>query len=186
MAIGWSPKDYTPFFLTDEPTHTIKEIRAEYSRQRDIAVKRAARFENLGLSEEANYLRNMFPTLKEMQAVIDRTTEENKKLPARKRKKVPTVQDYLARGKATLNERSSSISGMRKIQGSILQISGEVVPLGEILEFDDFMKSWRLSAYSKTLVPSEGAVQILESEDYQALGGSFSTFYSLFREGASK
>ena len=186
MAIGWTPKDYTPFFLTDEPTHTIKEIRAEYSRQRDIAVKRAARFERLGLSEEASYLREMFPTLKEMQKTINQIVEDNRKLPAKKRKRVPTVQDYLSRGKKTLDERASSISGMRKIQGAIAQISGEVVPLGEILEFDDFMKSWRLSAYSKTLVPSEGAVQILESEDYQAIGGSFSTFYALFREEASK
>lgn len=174
---GWTPKDYTPFFLFDEPTHTQREIRAEYSRQRDIAVKRAARFERLGLTDQANYLREMFPTLKEV-------GEVQRQLSA-KGKKSPSVGDFLARGKGILDSAASSLSGVKKLQQTIYDETGEVVPLGKVLEFNDYMKSWRLSAFSRTLVPSDEAKDLYHYGDYQELGGSFSEFYSLFLEGES-
>ena len=38
---SWTPKDYTQFFLIDEPTHTAQEIREEYSRMRSLLYKQA-------------------------------------------------------------------------------------------------------------------------------------------------
>lgn len=179
---GWTPKDYTPFFLFDEPTHTQREIRAEYTRQRDIAVKRANRFEKVGLTAQAEYLREMFPTLKDMDARIRKIEEENKTLPASKQKRVPRTADFLARGKGILDSAAASLSGVRLLQRTIYNETGELVPLGDVLEFNDYMKSWRLSAFSRTLVPSDEAVALYHYGDYQEMGGSFSDFYSLFLE----
>ena len=52
----WTPKDYTPYFLYQEPTHTPQEIRAEYTRVRDILVKRAKRLRNAGFEGRAEYI----------------------------------------------------------------------------------------------------------------------------------
>lgn len=171
---NWTPKDYTPFFLFDEPTHTIKEIRAEYTRQRDIAVKRANRFEAVGLKAQAEYLREMFPKLAE----IDKAKREM----GATRIKSPSVGDYLARGKSVLEQASGSLAGVRQIQKSIFDETGELVPLGDVLPFNEYMRSWRLSAFSRTMVPSGDAADLYNTEDYQELGGSFSDFYSLFLE----
>ena len=171
----WTPKDYTPFFLYDEPTHTQREIRAEYSRLRDIAVKRAARFERLGLTDQADYLREMFPKLSQIDSITAKRAEKGRF--------THPVADFLARGKGILDSASSSLSGVKKLQQTIFDETGEIVPLGKVLEFNDYMRSWRLSAFSRSLVPSDDAKDLYHYGDYQEVGGSFSEFYSLFLEG---
>ena len=44
----WSPADYTPFYLITETTHTMKEVRAEYSRMRTQLIHRVERLEAAG------------------------------------------------------------------------------------------------------------------------------------------
>ena len=176
----WQPHDYTPLFLTDEPTHTIKEIREEYSRNRDIAVKRAKRFERAGMTAQAAYLREIFPTLSEMEKEISAVVEKNKTLPAKKQLKVPSVADYLSRGHATIEERSYGLKGIHELQKLIKEETGEIVPVGEVLAFDQYMKSWRLSAFSKSIVASGDASEMYRDE-YQEIGGSFSDFYTIFK-----
>ena len=178
--MAWSAKDYTPFFLLDDPTHTPGEIRREYSRMRDIAVKRASRLEKSGFKEEAQYIRDNFPTLKAMDAIIESIKKENSKLPKNKRRKVPQVGDYLYQGKSILDERSYSLSGIKVLAGLYEKVVGHEIKLGETLEFHEFMKSWRLSAFSNLLVPSGTAVELQKGE-YQQIGGSFSDFYTLYK-----
>lgn len=164
MAREWSPKDYTPFFLylDQEPVHTPKEIRAEYSKQRDIAVKRANRLAAAGLDAQATYLREMFPKLSEI-------GQNNQ-----------TVAMHLSHGHAILGEMSYSLSGVKKLQSLINEETGEIVPIGEVLSFSEFMKSWRLSAFKMTII-SDLAVQMY-GEEYQDIGGSFSDFYTLYQQ----
>ena len=103
---GWTPKDYTPFFLFDEPTHTPKEIRAEYTRQRDIAMKRANRLEAAGLSAQAEYLRETMPKLAEL-------GKDN-----------VSVAKRLAQGRALYNQQSYSLKGIRQLQKMIESETG--------------------------------------------------------------
>lgn len=159
---GWTPKDYTPFFLFDEPTHTPKEIRAEYTRQRDIAMKRANRLEAAGLSAQAEYLRETMPKLAEL-------GKDN-----------VSVAKRLAQGRALYNQQSYSLKGIRQLQKMIESETGEIVPIGDVLPFNEYMQSWRLSAFSKLLVPS-GDASSLYGEEYQDIGGSFSDFYTLYQ-----
>lgn len=175
----WSPKDYTPFFLFDEPTHSPKEIRAEYTRLRDIAMKRMKRFEKAGLQAQADYLREMLPKLSELPRIQEEAHQQQKRYP---KTKIPEVADLLARGKAILEDASGSLKRVREIQKMIFSETGEIVPIGKVLEFNDYMKSWRLSAFSKLMVPSQDAADLYKTEDYQEIGGSFSEFYSLFLE----
>lgn len=159
---GWTPKDYTPFFLFDEPTHTPKEIRAEYTRQRDIAMKRANRLEAAGLSAQAEYLRETMPKLAEL-------GKDN-----------VSVAKRLAQGRALYNQQSYSLKGIKQLQKMIESETGEIVPIGDVLPFNEYMQSWRLSAFSKLLVPS-GDASSLYGEEYQDIGGSFSDFYTLYQ-----
>lgn len=159
MAIGWSPKDYTPFFLLNEPTHSIKEIRAEYTRQRDILMKRASRMEQYGLTAQAEYLRDLMPKLKDI-----KTNEE--------------VATRLSEGMAQGRKSEYSLKGLRQLQRYFEEQTGEEIALGDVLEFNEFMKSWRLSAFSKNYVLSGEAVS-LYSTDYQEVGGTFAEFYSI-------
>ena len=156
---GWSAKDYTPFALMDEPTHTIKEIRAEYSRQRDIVMKRANRLAEAGLEAQADYLRGLMPKMKDIQ-----TNEE--------------VAARLAEGHAQAGKMEYSMKGLRKLQKYFEQQTGEEVPLGEVLDFNEYMKSWRLSAFSDSYVIS-GDAAAMYGGDYQDIGGTFSEFYSI-------
>lgn len=163
MASFWTPKDYTPFFLFDEPTHTPKEIRAEYTRQRDIAMKRAKRLERAGLSAQAEYLRETMPKLAELG------------------KDEVQIAKRLAQGRALYNQKSYSLKGIKELQKLIEDETGELVPLGEVLSFNEYMESWRLSAFSKALVPS-GEASSLYGGEYQDVGGSFSDFYTLYQQ----
>ena len=160
---GWTPKDYTPFFLFDEPVHTVKEIRAEYSRQRDILIKRAARLEAAGLSEQASYIRETVPKLSEIG------------------KDDVSVAKHLAHGRSLYMQKSYSIKGLKELQKMIESESGEIVPLGDVLPFSEYMQSWRLSAFSKLIVPS-GEASSLYGEEYQEIGGTFSDFYALYQQ----
>lgn len=159
---GWTPKDYTPFFLFDEPTHTPKEIRAEYTRQRDIVMKRANRLEAAGLKAQAEYLRETMPKLAEM-------GKDN-----------VAVAKRLAQGRALYNQQSYSLKGIKQLQKMIESETGEIVPIGDVLPFNEYMQSWRLSAFSKLLMPS-GDASSLYGEEYQDIGGSFSDFYTLYQ-----
>lgn len=160
--MAWEPKDYTQFFLIDEPTHTPREIRAEYARMRDIAMKRAARLDVRGVTAQAEYLREIFPKLADINSA--------------------DVSKMLSRGVSFLHDRAYSLSGLRKIQARINTETGEIVPLGEVLSFNEFMKSWRLSAFSKLIVPSEEAAEMHGTEEYNEIGGSFSDFYVLYKQ----
>lgn len=156
---GWNERDYTPFLLIEEPVHSIKEIRAEYSRTRDLVVKRAVRMEAAGLGEQARYLRSMMPKLPDI-----KTNEE--------------VALRLSEGHQVLDRAEYSMKGLRKLQKYFEQQTGEEVPLGKVLEFNEYMKSWRLSAFSDSYVISGEAVA-LYGTDYQDIGGTFGEFYSI-------
>lgn len=161
MTSDWTPKDYTQFFLLDEPTHSPEEIRAEYLRQRDIALKRAKGLDKIGADAQAQHLRTMFPKLS--------TIPEGQ------------VGNRLAVGKSLLDDRAYSVKGIRELQKMIDKETGEVIPLGDVLPFNEYMKSWRLSAF-KELVGSPQASE-LYPYDYQEIGGSFSDFYTLYLQG---
>ena len=97
MASYWTPKDYTPFYLMDEPTHTIKEVRAEYSRLRDITRSRADRLEAAGLGNVADYLRQSMPKLRDI-------------------KDTNGVTKRLAQGKRNLDTKAYSLKGVKQLQ----------------------------------------------------------------------
>lgn len=156
---GWSEKDYTYFYLIEEPTHTIKEISAEYSRQRDIVMKRANRMEAAGLGAQASYLRKLMPKLS--------TLQSNEEIAIR-----------LNEGKKQGEKVEYSLKGLRKLQKYFEQQIGDEVPLGEVLNFNEYMKSWRLSAFSDSYVIS-GDAAAMWAGDYQDVGGTFSEFYSI-------
>ena len=160
---GWTPKDYTPFFLFDEPTHSAKEIRAEYTRQRDILMKRAKRLEQAGITAQAEYIRQTLPKLSEI-------GEDNVQVAKR-----------LAMGRSLYMQKSYSIKGLKELQKMIESESGEIVPLGDVLPFSQYMQSWRLSAFSSLIVPS-GEAAGLYGEEYQEIGGTFSDFYALYQQ----
>ena len=160
----WAEKDYTPFFLFDEPVHTMREVRREYSRTRDIISKRALRLEQAGFSEQARYLRETMPRLSELK------TESE-------------IKNRLVQGHHLLSERAYSIKGIKELQKIWENITGQNIALGETLEFDEYMKSWRLSAFSNLLVPSGTAAELHKGE-YHEIGGSFSDFYTIFKGGA--
>lgn len=155
----WSAKDYTPFFLWDEPTHTIKEIRAEYSRLRSILRKRANRLREAGFEVRAAYIEKNIPALKD----IDSNEE---------------VAQRLAQIHDIYESDSFSIKGMKRIQQDIKEETGYDIPLQDILDFDDYMKSWRLSKY-RWIVDTNTAVRLYYSE-YQEVGGSFANFYEIY------
>lgn len=157
---GWSERDYTPFLLIEEPAHSIKEIRAEYTRQRDILVKRASRLEAAGLGVQAKYLRDLMPKLGTVQ-----TNEE--------------VAVRLSEAHAVMRDKLEySMKGLRQLQKYFEAQTGKEVPLGQVLEFNEYMKSWRLSAFSDSYVISGEAVALFAG-DYQDVGGTFSEFYSI-------
>lgn len=156
---GWSEKDYTYFYLMEEPTHTIKEIRAEYTRQRDILMKRANRMEATGLGAQASYLRQLMPKLATLQSSED-------------------IAIRLNEGKKQGEKVEYSLKGLRKLQKYFEQQTGDEVPLGEVLNFNEYMKSWRLSAFSDSYVIS-GDAAAMWAGDYQDVGGTFSEFYSI-------
>lgn len=156
---GWTEKDYTPFYLMEEPAHSIREIRAEYSRQRDIVMKRANRLESAGLEAQANYLRGMMPKLGTIQ-----TNEE--------------VAARLAEGHSQAGKMEYSLKGLKQLQKYWEGQTGDQIPLGEVLDFNEYMKSWRLSAFSDSYVIS-GDAAAMYAGDYQDVGGTFSEFYSI-------
>lgn len=157
---GWSEREYTPHMLLEEPVHTIKEIRAEYSRQRDIIMKRANRLAQAGLEAQASYLRGLMPQLGKI-----KTHEE--------------VAARLSEGHAIMRDKMEySLKGLRQLQKYFEEQTGKEVPLGQVLEFNEYMKSWRLSAFSDSYVISGEAVALFAG-DYQDVGGTFSEFYSI-------
>lgn len=160
----WTPKDYTPFFLLQEPTHSPKEIREEYTRTRDIMMKRAKRLEEAGFTAQAAYIRKMMPRLSE---IGEDNTEVANRLSLVRR--------------SLYSARAYSLSGIKSLQKMINEETGEIVPLGEVLNFNEYMQSWRLSAFSSAIVPSDEAASLYE-EDYQDVGGTFSDFYTLFKQ----
>lgn len=193
---GWSERDYTPFFLIDEPTHTIKEIKAEYTRQRDIVMKRANRLEAAGLGAQANYLRGLLPSMKGIQVeqeekfrkeIADlrkkgRATEasrlQSQSKSIIKGRVESSITSRLAEGKVQSGKIEYSLGGLRQLQKYFEEQTGEEVPLGEVLNFNEYMKSWRESAFSSSYVVS-GDAAAMWAGDYQDVGGTFSEFYSI-------
>ena len=156
----WSPQDYTPFFLHDEPTHTMREIRAEYTRLRAIVRKRANRLREAGFDVRADYIMKQIPSLKEIDA------------------HGWSVENSLMQTHHLWESDSFSIGGMKRIQSEIEQATGVKIPLSDILEFDDYMKSWRLSKYRYTV--DTNTVVRLYFNEYQEIGGTFENFYDIF------
>lgn len=193
---GWSAKDYTPFHLMEEPTHTIKEIRAEYSRQRDIVMKRANRLAEAGLEAQAGYLRGLLPSMKGIQEeqeakfrkeIADlrkkgRATEaarmQSQAKSIIKGRVESSITQRLAEGRVQSSKVEYSLGGLKKLQKYFEQQTGEEIPLGEVLDFNEYMKSWRLSAFSDSYVISGDAASMYGG-DYQDIGGTFSEFYSI-------
>ena len=157
----WTPKDYTQFFLFDEPAHTPKEVRAEYSRLRDITQKRAARLEAAGLVDIAEFLRKTMPKLSEL-----KTTDE--------------VKERLAQGYANYRTKAYSLKGIKELQKHLEDEAGESIKLGDVLPFADYMRSWRLSAFKETVGSPQA--QELYPYDYQEVGGTFAEFYTLYKQ----
>lgn len=157
---GWSAKDYTPFYLFDEPVHTPKEVRAEYTRMRDIMVKRANRLEKAGLSLQADYIRKMTPKIGTMKSDYE-------------------VKKHLAEMRTLHQTKAYSIAGIKQLQ-KIFQSEGADVPTEDVLGFSEYMQSWRLSAFSNTLVGSAEAAGMHDGV-YQDYGGRFSDFYTLYK-----
>ena len=189
----WSPADYTPFYLLEEPTHTPKEIRTEYSRLRTQLIHRVERMEAAGIgSAQAEYVRKMLPTLKDLEQmepgliyetkyVVDKKTGKTKrKRVSRPRTKLEELAYRLSEARSIELERGYSLKGIKEIQKTINKETGELVPLGEVLDFRDYMKSWRQSAFYKTIVGS-GEAAAYHDNEYQDIGGSFTDFYTLFK-----
>lgn len=176
----WKPADYTPFYLIEEPTHSQREIRAEYSRLRTQLLHRAERLEKAGIaSAQVKFLKESLPTIKEI-------TERNATSPMTVgRKKIPLtlereIAERLSQARSMELERGYSLAGIKEIQKTINKETGEIVPLGEVLSFSEYMKSWRTSAFYKTIVGS-GEAAGYHDEEYQEIGGSFTDFYTLFK-----
>lgn len=169
MANYWTPKDYTPFFLIDEPTHTPSEILKEYSRIRDILMKRANRLEEAGLGYIAVYMRKNVPKISKIQ-YSGRTT------------RAKAVAERLSIAHSILHTSAYSIKGIKQLQKMyIAELHGEYISLGDVLPFAEYMESWRTSAFSSMVVPSGEAAE-LYNEDYQEIGGSFANFYTLYQQ----
>lgn len=186
-APAWKPADYTPFYLQDFPTHTEKEIRAEYTRIRDIVQKRAKRLEEAGLEGQAAFLRKTMPKLSEVKARVAEAnatiSKGNEWRAARGTRLQPemTVKSFIANalsaGHAALTNEVMSLAGVRRIQERVMEETGEDVDLGDVLSFNDFMASWRTSAYSALVAASDA--KTMYQEDYQEVGGTFTDFYEL-------
>ena len=169
MASYWTPKDYTQFFLIDEPTHTPAEIRKEYSHIRDIIMRRADRLEAAGLGYIADYMREQTPKISDIKDMGRMT-------------KGKAIASRLATAHSILRTPAYSIKGIKQIQKRyIAELNGEHIPLGDVLPFAEYMESWRLSAFSSMIVPSGEAAE-LYNEDYQEIGGSFANFYTLYQQ----
>lgn len=163
MTNYWTPKDYTPFYLIDEPTHTEREIRAEYTRLRDIAVKRAARLEKAGLKSQAAFIRESAPKLRDIKSKQE-------------------ISNRLSQLNRNIQTKAYSLKGIKELQKQFNDETGDFVPLGDVLPFAEYMQSWRLSAFSSTFVPSGEAAE-LYAEEYQETGGNFADFYTLYKQG---
>ena len=158
----WSPKDYTQFYLFDEPIHTEAEIRAEYSRIRSNLAKRAKNLEKYEYRERANYLLASMPPLSMVESLDE-------------------IKQRLVEGKTLSDTKAYSIAGMKQLQIRYEEETGERIPLGEILDFEDYMKSWRLSAFSHMILDSDRARE-LYNDDYQEIGGNFADFYTAYQQ----
>lgn len=186
-APGWKPADYTPFYLLDFPTHTDKEIRAEYTRLRDIVQKRAKRLEKQGLEGPAEFLRTTMPKLSDVKARVEAANEKiaksNEWRAARGKRLLPemTVKSFIrnavAAGHAALTNEALSLTGIEQIRKRVMDETGEEIELKDVLKFNDFMKSWRTSAYSALVAASDA--KAMYQEDYQEVGGTFTDFYEL-------
>ena len=201
----WSPADYTPFYLIQEPTHTMKEVSAEYSRMRTLLIHRVERLEAAGIGEaQAAYVKQSLPTLKEIEKIHEKNVEEYNRIKQelevmkrtkatrsqykklqRKLKRIPKtlreeVAERLSQARSIELERGYSLKGIKEIQQTINKETGELVPLGEVLSFREYMKSWRTSAFYKTIVGS-GEAAGYHSDEYQDIGGSFTDFYTLYK-----
>lgn len=181
----WKPKDYTPYFLTDKPRHTAAEIATEYSRMRKLMLARADELQKIGESARATYIRKSVPTLADLRNTPITVNNKTGETRARtKEEQNRLIAKTLANTNALREQRSYSVKGLKEIQSHIKEETGEVVPLGEVLGFADYMKSWRLSAFSAMIVPSSEAAE-LHPNEYQEIGGSFSDFWTLYKETQS-
>lgn len=165
MENFWTPKDYTPYFLYDNPQHTEEEIKAEYARLRKAAQARARRLRATGEREfqtEAGYLQSL-PKLSDLKNPLQ-------------------VAEALSTTKRILDSPSFSVRGIKKLHKMFLEQTGEDIPVGEVLSFTEYMKSWRLSAY-KELFPDTNKLSNMYFDDYQEVGGSFANFYKLYKQG---
>ena len=145
----WQEKDYTYYFIYDEPQHTYEEVRAEYSRIRKLIM-----------GEVADFLRKSAPSLREIGT-------NRKKLAA-----------SLSHAHRNLNERQYSLKGIRELQSRFYEESGERIPIGEVLPFSAYMQSWRLSIY-KFEVGSPQATELYPYEYQEIGGSftDFYTIY---------
>lgn len=156
----WTPKDYTPFFLFDEPTHTDKEVRAEYSRLRDILHKRSKRLRDAGFIAQADYIDAAMPPLREVSSISE-------------------VKERLSNARSLYENRTYSLQGIKNLWKEFRANVDEGMPLQDTLGFHEYMKSWRTSAF-RFLVTTNEAVELYNNE-YQEIGGSFDTFYTIYR-----
>ena len=188
----WEPADYTPFFLLQEPRHTEAEIKREYTRMRDMMVKRAKRLEEIGLKTQAAYIREQLPTLKEMRAqheaqparVSTGRRDKKGKIVYREVSWKEQVARSLAGARSLEITPAYSVKGVKEIQRQQREELGEDVPIEDVLPFAAYMKSWRMSAFSKTMVGS-GEAQDLYNTEYQEdenrrSGNDFASFYTLY------
>lgn len=163
----WRKADYTPFYLLEVPRHTAAEIRREYTRLRDIEMKRANRLEAAGLWHEADFIREQLPKLSQI-------------------KKPTDVANRLTQARDLYIDRHGAynLTAVRKKQKEFERAStrGEKFSLGTTLSFDKFMQSWRTGAYAAILGASDAKDMYDDYKDTKA-GGSFDAWYQLFMAG---
>lgn len=183
----WQPADYTSFYLLDEPTHSAIEIRREYTRMRDIAMKRADRLAKAGLKTQAEYIRKMLPTIKGLRE--QHAAEPTRTFTGKRDKKGHPIsrpltwEEEIAKRLSTSwnisQESAYSLKAIKQLRENIEKDTGERVPLREVLPFNQYMQSWRTSAFFKTMVGSAEASDYHDNE-YKKYGGSFASFYTLY------
>ena len=156
----WAEKDYTPYFLFDEPVHSPREIRAEYSRIRDILRKRAVRLLGAGFEGRAAYIESQIPKLADMS-----DAEE--------------VANRLTQAHSLLYSQTFSLSGIKAIASEIFKETGVEIAIEDILDFNDYMKSWRISTYRYTITTNIAVA--LYYKEYREIGGTFGHFYDIYK-----
>lgn len=154
---------YTPQALGDSDLWTEKELRAEYSRLRSIAVKRLKTL-SVEAPKSLAYKSNVgkYPTLKGM------STAEVKKL-------LPDLAKFIRakRGTATGIQEANRKAAIK------LASHGYFIAASNVEDFGDFMESFRAGVFGNSIGSPE-AVDLYETMVEEAPSQSWELLHELF------